>query len=73
MKESTARGCRGVLDPHILPAFEHRPLAEITREEIKELFFEKMRAGLNRRPADYERLFQVRKLMIPAISNYNKH
>jgi len=45
LKESSQRGYRGILDTHILPKFRRRLLVEITREEIKELCFEKMRTG----------------------------
>lgn len=45
LKGSSQRGYRGILDTHILPRFRRRLLVEITREEIKELCFEKMRTG----------------------------
>lgn len=45
LKTSTVRGYRGVLDSHILPAFAHRPLDAITREDIKALCYERLRAG----------------------------
>lgn len=45
LKESSQRGYKGILDTHILPKFRRRLLVEITREEIKELCFEKMRTG----------------------------
>ncbi len=45
LKPSSADGYKTILDHYILPTFKDRPLAEITREEIKELCFEKMREG----------------------------
>jgi integrase len=48
LKESSARGYRLLLDSYILPVLKDRPLAAITREEIKELCFSCLENGRKR-------------------------
>lgn len=45
LKPSSARGYRVLLDAHILPALKDRPLAEVTREEIKVLAYSCLEGG----------------------------
>lgn len=53
LKPSTARGYRVLLDAYILPVFEDRPLAEITREDVKTLAYSCMEQG-RKRPKEQE-------------------
>ena len=45
LKPSAKRGYESLLNNHILPALKDRPLAEVTREEIKELGFSILQEG----------------------------
>jgi integrase len=45
LKPRTAEGYRANLARHIFPDFEHRPLAAITREDIKALCHRKLESG----------------------------
>ena len=47
LRPSTYDGYRHQLDRHILPALGHRPLAEITRVEVKEFAYRKIEEGLS--------------------------
>ena len=53
LKESTAQAYRVLLDKHILPTFRNQPLAEITRNEIKVLCYQKSESGLAGRSVHY--------------------
>ncbi len=53
LKESTAQAYRVLLDKHILPTFKNKPLAEITRNEIKALCYRKSESGLAGRSVHY--------------------
>jgi len=48
LKPSTARGYQLLLDAYILPVLKDRPLAEITREDVKELCFSCLESGRKR-------------------------
>ena len=47
LKISTYRGYKSILEHHLLPAFGHRNVAEITKLEVKSFFFEKIKAGVS--------------------------
>jgi integrase len=53
LKESTAQAYRVLLDKHIYPSFRKKPLAEITRNEIKALCYKKAESGLAERSVHY--------------------
>lgn len=53
LKPSSVRGYRTLLDNHILPAFKDLPLAETTREDVKNLAFSCMEQG-RKRPKEKE-------------------
>jgi integrase len=44
-KPSAKQGYRTILDSYILPAFKDRPLAAITRDEVKELCYTLLQSG----------------------------
>ncbi len=48
LKPSSKNGYTNLLENHILPTFKDRPLAEITREDVKELCFSLLQEGRKR-------------------------
>jgi integrase len=48
LKPSSCDGYRNLLDNHILPEFKDKPLAGVTREDIKELSFKVLENGRKR-------------------------
>jgi len=53
LKISTYLGYRNLLENHIYPTFGIVPLPEISREEIKNLCYEKLKGGLSARTVSY--------------------
>jgi integrase len=47
LKESTYRGYRSILDKHLEPAFGEKPINEISRPDIKNFIFKKIKAGMS--------------------------
>ncbi len=68
LRPSTYDGYRQELDKHILPAFGVRPLAEITRIEVKEYCFRKLGEGLSGTSV-YDQLRILSSLMNHAIED----
>ncbi|MDP6180536.1 MAG: site-specific integrase, partial [Desulfatiglandales bacterium] len=48
LSASTVRGYNSILKVHILPVFKSKALDEITREDIKDLAFGKLKGGLSK-------------------------
>ena len=47
LKASTYRGYKSIVKLHLKPKFRNQPLGEITRNEIKQFLFEKIKQGLS--------------------------
>ena len=49
LKHTTYQGYEAVLRNHLLTVFGDKPLADIFREQVKELAYEKLKTGLSTR------------------------
>ena len=47
LKESTYRGYRSILDKHLEPAFGKKPINEISRTDVKNFIFKKIKDGMS--------------------------
>nr|NIO19453.1 tyrosine-type recombinase/integrase [Candidatus Aenigmarchaeota archaeon] len=53
LKDSSYRRYRAILRDHIFPDLENKPIDVVTRQDVKDIGFNKIRAGLSSRTATY--------------------